>query len=115
MAKKISIPMKELETLVHKLKDEEFMSWGDIAQHVSKLGHVSKRTSEPLTASSVRHIYYYGRKGVDMSELKPVLTKAPSLEGEKLLLLRKVLTFNQPADIKLTIIKDILDEDTDSI
>lgn len=72
MTKTRTIPDDELYPLILKLKDEKGMTEPDIADYLKRLGHVSRRTKEPVASSTINSMYkraqlFVGGKGAEIA------------------------------------------------
>lgn len=113
----------ELDELIVRLKDKDFLTWEAIAEEIQKRGYVSKRTGRPLSISTIRYHYMYGegkptpyRSSVNKALASvpgAVETKFPpkaaSAESDKVLdLIQQFMNLSTSDSEKLNLIKTVL-------
>lgn len=100
-------PMTEAQVVqfVRDLRDNQRLSWDRIANKLKEIGHISLKTKGPLTAGTVRHIYYYGRKSYKVPKH---LKEGPQSSEivDTLSLIRDILKMPIDAEMKLKLIEN---------
>jgi len=112
---KTGLQMSEAEVneFIRKCKDEERLTWGQIANRLGKMGYKSRRNGKPLSVMTVRFRYYNPGRVEERKVAQwggsahPIRTSAEGSD-RALELIRSVMKMKTDADGKIAFIEEIL-------